>query len=75
MAEVEKDERFYLTLVTLQVSIFQTLVLFIVLVAQIDNIGGELSIQGASTAVGIPFQDIPRHVFTPCSRRCRGVNR
>jgi hypothetical protein len=64
MDNVGRDERFYMTLVTIQASTSPPLNVF---VAQCDNVGGELFLQGASTIVGIPVQDLRRHVFTPCS--------
>ena len=59
-----------MTLVTIQVRLLLKECL-----AQCDEVGGELFLQDASTIVGIPVQNLPRHVFTPCSLRRRGVKR
>ena len=72
MVKVERDEQFYMTLVTIQAS---TAASAQGVLGLVYDVGGELFLQGASTIVGIPVQDLRRHVFTPCSRRCRGVKR
>jgi len=68
VAMVERDERFYMTLVTVQASTSSSVR---GVLAQRGTIGGELSLQGASTTIGISVQDLSRYVFTPCNRNYR----
>ena len=71
MANVEKDDQFYMTLVTIRVSTSPSILFF----AHYDDPGGELSLQSASANIEVPVQGLLRYVFSPCVCRCRGVKR